>query len=191
MLCTLGRFEHCLAETARAHTLDPAYLVAGVDVGARLYDARRFTEAFAPIQKVLEFNPDFMIGHLYLGQVYEAKRMYPQARAELQKAVELSGNAPAEIAAFGHACAASGDRNDARKALRRLEELAKQRYVSGYEKALIRLGLGEKQAALELLESALRERSSWMTRLNVDPRLDPLREDPRFTDLRRRVGLAP
>ena len=190
-LCTQGRFEHCLAETAHAHALDPAYLIAGVDVGTRLYEARRYTEAFAPIQKVLEFNPDFMIGHLYLGQVYEATKMYPQARVEFQKAVELSGDAPAEIAAYGHACAASGDRNEARKALRRLDELAKQRYVSGYEKALIRLGLGEKQAALGLLQSAFRERSSWMTRLDVDPRLDPLREDARFTDLRRRVGLTP
>jgi tetratricopeptide (TPR) repeat protein len=191
LLCDLERFQQCLAETARAHALDPAYLIAGADMGIRLYEARRYTEAIAPVKKVLEFNPDFMIGHLYLGQVYEANRMYPEARTELRKAAELSGGAPAEIAAFGHASAVSGDRDKARQVLRRLQELTKQGYVSGYESALIRLGLGEKQRALDLLKSAVRERSSWITKLNVDPRLDPLRGDPRFTDLLRGVGLAP
>jgi TolB-like protein/DNA-binding winged helix-turn-helix (wHTH) protein/Tfp pilus assembly protein PilF len=190
-LCDFGRVEECLAETARAHALDPAYLVAAVDVGFRLYGARRYAEAIAPIRKVLEFNPDFILGHRYLGQVYEANKMYPEALTELRKAVELSGGAPNAVASLGHAYAVSGQRDEARKALEKLEELAKRRYVSNYGRALICAGLGENDRALGWLERAFQEHSSWMVKLKVDPRLDPLRGDARFADLMRRVGLTP
>jgi adenylate cyclase len=190
-LCDLGRVEECLAETARAHALDPAYLIAAVDMGCRLYEARRYAEAIAPIQKVLEFNPGFAVGHRCLGQVYEANRMYPEAIAELRKTVELSGSAPRDVAALGHAYAVSGQRPEARNALQKLEQLAKRRYVSNYGRALICAGLGENDRALEFLERAFQERSSGMVKLKVDPRLDPLRGDPRFTDLMRLVGLTP
>jgi TolB-like protein/DNA-binding winged helix-turn-helix (wHTH) protein/Tfp pilus assembly protein PilF len=190
-LCDLGRVEECLAETARAHALDPAYLVAAVDVGFRLYGARRYAEAIAPIRKVLEFNPDFTLGHWYLGQVYEANRMYPEAISELRKAVELSAGAPGAVAALGHAYAVSGQPDEARKALEKLEQLAKRRYVSNYGRALICAGLEENDRALAWLERAFQERSSWMVKLKVDTRLDPLRQDARFTNLLSRVGLTP
>ncbi|MDQ2948059.1 MAG: hypothetical protein M3Y27_19340, partial [Acidobacteriota bacterium] len=190
-LCNLERFEECLAETARAHALDPAYLTVAVDMGMRLYEARRYADAIAPIQKVLEFNPDFAVGHRCLGQVYEANRMYVEALAELRKAVELSGDSPMYVAALGHAYAISGHRAEARQALRKLDDLAKRRYVSSFPRALIYAGLGENDRALEWLERAFQERSTWMMRLKVDPRLDPLRGDARFIDLVRRVGLPP
>jgi serine/threonine protein kinase/tetratricopeptide (TPR) repeat protein len=190
-LCNVGRFEECLAETARANALDPGYLVAAVDLGCRLYEARRYTEAIAPIQKVLEFNPDFVVGRRCLGQVYEANRMYPEAIAELRRAVELAGDDTVNIAALGHAYAVAGHRAEARKALRKLDELATRRYVSNLARALIRVGLGENDRALELLELAFQERASALGKLKVDPRLDPLRPDPRFTNLLRRVGFTP
>jgi tetratricopeptide (TPR) repeat protein len=190
-LCNLGRFDECLAETAHANALDPAYLLVAVDMGGRLYEARRYTEAIAPIQKVLEFNPDFVVGHRVLGQVYEANRMYPEAVAELRRAVELAGDAPTNVAALGHAYAVAGHRAEALNALRRLDELATRRYVSNFARALIRVGLGENDRALELLELAFQEHSSGMVKLKVDPRLDPLRQDARFSDLLRRVGFTP
>jgi Flp pilus assembly protein TadD len=165
--------------------------VVAVDVGCRLYEARRYAEAIAPIQKVLEFNPDFAVAHRCLGQVYEVDRMYREAMRELQRAVELSGGAPLYVGALGHAFAVSGDRVGAQKALRKLEELATRRYVSNYPRALIYAGLGDVDRALESLERAFQEHSSGMVKLRVDPRLDPLRGDARFNDLVRRVGLAP
>ncbi len=191
VLCNLGRFDECLAETARAHALDPGYLTGGVEVGFKMYLARRYTEAIAPIRKVLEFNPDFVTAHKALGQVYEANRMYPEAIAELRKAVELSGGLPMNIAALGHVYAVSGHRAEARKALRTLDELATRRYVSNFPRALICAGLGENDRALEWLERAFQEHSSGMVTIKVDPRLDPLRQDARFTNLLRRVGLGP
>jgi tetratricopeptide (TPR) repeat protein len=187
----VARFEECLAETRRAHSLDPAYLVVAVDMGCRLYEARRYTEAIAPIEKVLEFNPGFAVGHRCLGQVYEANGMYREAIPELQRAVDLAGEVPMYVAALGHAYAVSGQRDEARKALRKLDELAKRRYVSNFPRALICAGLGEKDRALEWLERAFQEHSSGMVKLKVDPRLDPLRQDARFKNLLGRVGLTP
>jgi tetratricopeptide (TPR) repeat protein len=191
LLCNVGRFDECLAETARAHALDPGYLIIAVDMGCRLYEARRYTEAIAPIQKVLEFNPDFAAGRHCLGQVYEANRMYPEAIVELRRAVELAGDAPLNIASLGHAYAVAGHRAEARKSLRKLDELATRRHVSNFSRALIRVGLGENDRALELLELAFQERSPAMGKLKVDPRFDPLRHDARFIDLLRRVGFTP
>jgi tetratricopeptide (TPR) repeat protein len=190
-LCNRGRFDECLAETNRAHALDPAYLSVAVEVGFRMYLARRYAEAIAPIRKVLEFNPDFVNARKCLGLVYEANRMYPEAVAELRKAVELSGGLPMNIAALGHVHAVSGHRTEARNALRALDELAMRRYVSKFPRALICAGLGENDRALEWLERAFQEHSSAMVTLKVDPRLDPLRQDARFTNLIRRVGLTP
>ena len=188
-LCTVGRFEECLAETARAHSLDPAYLVASADVGYRRYEARRFAEAIAPIRKVLEFNPDFLVGHRLLGEVYEANRMYPEAVEEFRRAVALSNGAPLDVAGLGHAQAVSGNRAEAMKALYTLNELAKTRYVSSYDRLLIWVGVGENARAMDALEQAFQERSSALVKLKVDARLDPLRGNARFTDLVRRVGL--
>jgi TolB-like protein/DNA-binding winged helix-turn-helix (wHTH) protein/Flp pilus assembly protein TadD len=190
-LCNVGRFDECLAETARAHALDPASLTVGVEVGFKMYLARRYAEAIAPIRKVLEFNPDFVNARKCLGLVYEANRMYPEAIAELRKAVELSGGLPMNIAALGHVYAVSGHRAEARKALQTLDELATRRYVSNFPRALICTGLGENDRALEWLERAFQEHSSGMNTLKVDPRLDPLRQDARFINLLRRVGLTP
>jgi tetratricopeptide (TPR) repeat protein len=137
---------------------------------------------------VLEFNPDFAVARRCLGQVYEANRMYPEAIAELRKAVELSG-AAMDIGALGHAYAVSGQRAEARKQLKKLDELATRRYVSSFPRALIYAGLGENDRALQWLERAFQEHASGMHKLKVDPRLDPLRGDKRFSDLLRRVGL--
>ena len=87
--------------------------------------------------------------------------------------------------------ALSGNREKARQALADLRELSKRRYVSPFETAVIYTGLGDKDRALEWLEKAYEDRSFGLTRLKVDPRFDPLRADPRFAGLLRRMGLEP
>ena len=189
-LCKLGRFDECLVQAQRAHALDPSYVIAAADVGYRLYWARRYRDAIPPLQKTIEFNPDFGIAHRWLGQNYEGLGMYSEAITELQKAGQLSDGGPIDLGALGHAYGVSGQRMAARNILHRLEELGKRRYVSGYDKALVYVGLGEKDRALESLEAAFREQSTWMLHLKVDPRLDPLRADAHFTELMRRLGLT-
>jgi hypothetical protein len=81
------------------------------------------------------------------------------------------------------------DKTGAEKVLDTLDRISSSKYVPSYDRAVVHLGLGNTDKALEYLVNAYEERSSWMTYLNVEPRLDPLRADPRFADLVRRVGI--
>lgn len=189
-LCELGRFDEGVAEADRAHALDPLNLMYGVDVGMRLYWARRYGEAIAPIQKTLELDPNFRVAHRFLGQVYEQNGMFKEAIAELGRAAELSENNPIDLGALGHAYAVAGRSKEALQTLQELHQFSSKRYVSSYEFALVYVGLHKKGDAFHWLEKAFQEHSAWMLHLKVDPRLDPLRSDPRFQDLMRRVGLS-
>jgi len=97
---------------------------------------------------------------------------------------------PENIASLGHAYAKAGKVEEARGRIEKLQEISRKRYASAYGIALVHMGLGEKDQALRWLEKAYQERSYWLVHLNVDPRFDGLRSDPRFTDLVQRIGLG-
>jgi len=115
--------------------------------------------------------------------------MFAEAIAEIQKAIDLSGGSPLSLAALGHTYAVWGKRAEAERVLNELKESSKQGYISAYSIAAIHAGLGEKDQAFIWLEKAYEERSGWLIWLRAEPISDPLRSDPRFQDLLRRVGL--
>jgi hypothetical protein len=90
---------------------------------------------------------------------------------------------------LGHAYGLSGDKRGAEKVLAQLKELSKQRYVPAYDIAMVYLGIGDRDEVFQRLEQSYDERSAWMAYLNIDPRLDGLRSDPRFQEFVQRVGL--
>ena len=98
---------------------------------------------------------------------------------------------PIILARTGHALAASGRRDEALQTLDQLKEISKGRYVPAYGFAILSAGLGEQEQAFEWLEKCYQDREPKLTRLKVDPLLDPLRSDSRYADLVRRVGLQP
>jgi len=183
-----GRSEQAIASLKRAQQLDPLSMIINTEVGWQLIHARRYDEAIGQIRKALEMDPNFAQGHSYLGQAYEQRAMYQEAIAEFQKAFDLSGNTYV-LGCLGHAYAVSGNLDKARQALAKLHELSKRRYVPTFGTALIYLGLGDKKRALEGLEKAFEDRYWGLLWLNVDPRFDPLRTDPRFANLLRRMRL--
>lgn len=192
-LSSLGRFDEALAEAKRAQELEPLSLIIDSHVGWVLYLARRYDQAIEHLRKTLELDPYFVAAHIYLARAYLQKGMYKEAIAEFQKANTISVGRAVTGGELGHAYAVAGRRDDAVKALDQLKEQWKRTNIPSnlYYIGLIHTGLGEKDRGLEWLQKAYEERYPWLVHLKVEPRLDPLRSDPRFRDLLRRVGLAP
>lgn len=190
-LVAFGRFDEAIAEARAAQLLDPVSLPAGTNVASVYYHARRYDEAIEQCRRVLEMDPSFARALEKLGANYEQQGIYAKAIPAFEKAVEVSGRGPGPLSSLAHGYAVAGRRKQARRLLTELERMAKERYVSAYAFGIVHAGLGEKDQAFEYLNKACDERSSALPFLNVNPRLDPLRSDPRFQALLSRIGLVP
>ncbi len=190
LLTALGRHEEALTEIKMAQDLDPLSLIVGAIVGYVHYYARQYDRAIYHSQKNLELDPHFALTYWDLGWSYQQKGMYPEAVATFQKAVSLSGGTKM-VSELGYTYALSGRNDEAEKELKKLLRLSKRQYVSPYEIALIYVGLGEKDSALTWLERAAEDRAWESICLQVEPKFDRFRSDSRFTELVRRIGLAP
>jgi serine/threonine-protein kinase len=188
VLLYTGRFEEAIAEMKRALALDPLSLIVNADVGDTYFYARQYDKAIEQLLKTIEMDESFYYAHYELGMAYEMKGDYQQAIASYKQARQLNTD-PRVLALLGHAYASSGRRDEALKVLNQLKETAKQQYVPAYHFVIVYVGLGDKDQAFQWLEQTYQDRTSRMTILGVDPYLDPLRSDPRFSDLVRRVGL--
>ncbi len=183
----VGEFDRALAEIRRAQQLDPISLHIMSDVGFYLFFARRTDESIAQLQKVLEMDPNFSIAHFCLAQAFAQKRMFDQSIAEFELALKSSAGTN-RLIMLGYAYASAGNARQARQVMARMRALPGEPYVSPYYAALIYSGLGQTDRAFESLEVAYRDRYWLMAFLKADPRLDPLRADPRFADLLRRMA---
>lgn len=117
--------------------------------------------------------------------------MFREAEEQFARVKQIEGETIGDLAALGHTYALSGKKGAATEVLARLKGLSKERYVSPYELASIHAALGETDEAFRLLKQCYNERVEWMIYTNIDPRLDPLRADPRFSELLERLGFAP
>jgi TolB-like protein/Tfp pilus assembly protein PilF len=182
-----GDFDRAIVEGKRSVELDPLSMINNADLGNTYFYARRYDEAVSALKKAIEIDPRSHLAHYYLGEVLQQKGQAAEAIAEYKKAVELDDD-PQALALLGQAYARSGNRNDAEKILARLTEEAKTRYVSAYNMALMFLGLGEKENALDALERAYSEGAgNDIYCIRVDPMLDELRTDPRFEALAEKI----
>lgn len=189
-LMTVGRVDESFRTGRRAVDLDAVDLANNAHQGWYFLWTREYGRAIDPLKKAIEMDGSFVISQWYLGLAYEQQGAYPDAIAVFQNCVKLTGERASMLALLGHAHAAAGHRNEARAILRQLAEKAKQGYVPAYPVAAIHAALGEKDEAFRWLEKAYESRDSWMDYLVLDPRLDNLRTDPRFSDLLHRMKLA-
>jgi serine/threonine protein kinase/Tfp pilus assembly protein PilF len=186
-LLALGRFEEAIAEGKRAIELDPLSPIINADLGQNLYSARRYDEAIAQLRKTLEIDPTFYYAHYNLGMALQRKGDVPAAIAEYTKAQQLSDDLFVQVL-LAAAKAQSGDKDAAIQMLAELEELGQHRYVSSYWRTLLYLSLGNRDEAIRRLEQAIADHESLtITMIKVDPKLDPLRGDPRFEALVQKV----
>ena len=188
LLTILGRHGEALDEIKRALELDSLSLIINTKVAFVHYYAREYPQAIDQLRKTIEMDQNFPLAHLYLGLSYEQTHDWQKAIAEFQKALQVTRN-PWVLASMGHAYALSGNGGAALKITDELTKASSERFVSPYFIAIVYSGLGDRDRAFEQLEKAFKQRSDWLTYLQIDPEMDNLRSDPRFTDLVRRVGL--
>ncbi|MFY9609597.1 MAG: tetratricopeptide repeat protein, partial [Blastocatellia bacterium] len=188
-LAAIERMDEALSEIKLAHELDPLSRVINLNLARVFYFARQYDESIEQCRKTIEMYPDYLVAHRRLGIAYGEKGMFEEAEAEFKKALSLFENDTETMSAMGYAYAAAGRIEDARKTLDRINAVAREAYVSPYSLARIHVGLGEIDQAFEWLEKTYQERHGILTYLKVEAAFDRLREDPRFLDLLRRIGL--
>jgi tetratricopeptide (TPR) repeat protein len=186
-LLAMKRFDESLTELKRTQELDPLSPQVYSDLGMGLHYARQCDRAIEQLRTAIEFDPASFWAHAHLGMAYEQKGELDKAMAEFRRARELN-DIPWTRAYLGHAYALAGHRAEALKVVAGLKEDSKRLVVAPYDVALVYAGLGDKDQALAWLEKAYQARSWFMAWVQVDPRLDGLRSDPRFQDLLRRMN---
>jgi DNA-binding winged helix-turn-helix (wHTH) protein/TolB-like protein len=187
-LSRMGRNDQAIAVLGRSIELDPLSVPGGADLAFAYLYARRYDQAIEQAQETLELDSHHEPTRRALVRAYLLKGLTDQAIAELEKIRDTSD--VTSTALRGYAYALAGRREEALDILKKLQRLSAERYVRSYEIALIYVGLGMNEQALQWLRTAYEDRSDRLTALNVDPAWDPLRTDPRFVDLVRRVGLT-
>ncbi len=190
-LSRMGRHDQAIREIELARDLDPLSLASNMIVAWILFFARRYDRAIAAAGKTLELGPDYATAHRILGWAYEETGEYQLAIAAHLKASELSGGCPSFQGQLGRAYALAGRRRQAREVLDELLELGRRMLVSPFDVCLIYLALGDRERALDWLERAFEERSDHLPYLQVNPRLDGLRGEPRYRQLEARMAFPP
>jgi len=186
---TMGRQAEAIAKMRNGQDLDPLSLIINVAVGWAFYHARRYGEALEQLRRAVELDPNYPVTYWILGLLLRKTGRYDLAITEGENGVRLSGGSPLMLAAVAHTLGVAGRTKEATQILNDLTTLAKQKYVAPYFVAGIHIGLGEIDRALECLEKSYEEHSHWLIYLHMDPSMDALRDNPRFQELLRRVGL--
>ncbi len=188
-LSASGRFDESLAEVRKARELDPLNVTINVDVGLAFYWAGDAARALPEMRRALELDPTSPLGHLYMGLPLWRTGAREGAIAEWAKAVELSDRSPDALAFWGYGCGRTGRTAEAEAARKELEGMARTRFVSAFPFAILTLGLDRSAEALAWLEKAYEERAGRLVYLNVEHAFDPLRAEPRFREIVRKMGL--
>ncbi len=187
-LTAMGRFEAADRESRRAAELDPFAVIIAVNRSWYLTAARKYDEAIEVVRKTVDLEPGCGQCFAQLSLALACKGDYAAAIESGRKGAQLDSS-PLVLAVLGTSYALAGRERETRQVIARLKEMSKSRFLCPYEIGVAYLHLGEKDEALRWLEKGYEDRSYCMIWLKTDPRLDPLRSDPRLTDLTRRIGL--
>jgi len=185
-----GRFNEGIAEAMRARELDPLSLPLNNALAGRLLAGGRYDEALMQVKRTFELDDHFAPAHQTLGWIYLHNGKQKEAIQEFQHALELSGAEDTDIQLdLGFACAMSGQREEARRILVKLEQMHQRGIAPSASVAVMYGALGESGQAFAWLEKAYEERDPQLTYLKAGRRFEPIRKDPRFGQFLRRVGL--
>jgi TolB-like protein/Tfp pilus assembly protein PilF len=190
-LWAVGRMEESLAVSKRYLELDPLTPTPYSHMGSQYFLSRRYEESIEYFRKALTLDPNYPEALAGLAGPYVSKGMNREAIAALQKALALSKDNPLYLGQLGYAYARAGETYEATKILRELKRLSKEKFVGSFSFAVIYGGLGDKDKAFKSLDKAFEERNIVLAYAKLEPSYDPLRSDPRFQDLLRRMNFPP
>jgi len=185
----VGRHEEALAQVERAYALSPRSVAIMVDRIIIPFLARRYDQAVANGKEAIALEPEIGAVHSFVAWPYAMAGHHQEAIAEAETGYRLDNN-PLNESVLAFAYANAGQRNQAEKVLSDLREKLKKRYTCSYEVAVAYVYLGQTDTAFQFFEKAYQDRSDCMLGLGVDPRMDPIRSDPRYQELLRRMDLA-
>ncbi|MDQ2948500.1 MAG: tetratricopeptide repeat protein [Acidobacteriota bacterium] len=187
-LALLGRTEEAIAQVEIACQLDPLSAIILEGRAFLKLLSRDYDGALKCHLEELNLDPFFYKTHRSIGRVYTQQGKYDQAIEMFEKARKLNGDTPNVLGALGQACGLAGRKSEARRLVAQLTQLSATRYVPSTSFAIAHLGLGDKDRALDWLERVCDQRELPVTTLNVHPVYDPLRNEPAFQALLRRIG---
>lgn len=189
-LTAMERTEESLAESEKYLELDPLDLISNIHLAWYYHFSHEYEAAVEQTTRTAELYPGYFWTYFFFGLSYEQQGRLGESEQEFELAVRTAGDVTFPMAGLGHLYAVGGRKAEAKLIIASLRELSKKRYVPAYDIAIIYAGLERRDETFDWLEKAFGEGSSWLPYLNVDPRLDNLRADPRFADLLKRVHLA-
>ncbi|HEY2546640.1 MAG TPA: tetratricopeptide repeat protein [Candidatus Acidoferrum sp.] len=185
-LSDLGRHDQALQEIRRAQDLDPTSIVVQTNLGRVLYRARRYDESIVELRKAELLDPNRMFTHIFLGMAYDARGSCPEAVSEFRIVQTFTQGRDGTGAV--HAYASCGRLENARRALKILAGSSTERPRDWFYIAGAFAGLGDKDHAFEWLDQAVQNRDFFLSEVQGHPFMDPLRSDPRFQELIRRMA---
>jgi serine/threonine-protein kinase len=186
LLFSTGRIAEARAEAERALATDPTSIPFNNLLGYMLYFSRRYDEAATQARRTLELEPDLPVAHCILGRVHMQQRRAAAALAALHTCARAAGGGM-EWGDLGYAYVLAGQPERARELLGELDQRADGGFVSPIDRAKIHTALGEREQAVEWLERGYADREMNMRDLALEPLFDPLRMEPRFSALLRRM----
>ncbi|TVP54850.1 MAG: hypothetical protein EA351_12300 [Gemmatimonadales bacterium] len=189
LLAPRKRFDEAEEEVGHAAALDPISAAVGASQGVLAHFRRDHESALAHFDQVERLHPEFAAVHFFRGQALDAAGKPSEAISSFERAIEETGGTAEMIAGLGHALATAGRHRRARECLERLA--ARDGWVSPCLRAQVQTALGQNDAALDELETAADLHAPDLVWIGVRPTFDPIRTEPRFQELMRRIGLAP
>ena len=185
----IGKLRDAINTAKKWVELDPRSIRANDSMGMVLLRAGHYQEAKKHLQKVTEMEPNLSLAYFLSGQVDMKGSHHDQGIAQIEKAAALENDNPMILSALGWAYGIADREKDAHQILVRLEEMSRDRYISGFLFAKIYAGLGDKEHAFEYLEKAYQQRAMSLAVIITDETVENLRSDPRFMALLKKINL--
>jgi DNA-binding winged helix-turn-helix (wHTH) protein/tetratricopeptide (TPR) repeat protein len=188
LLIATGRHEEAVAAASRARELNPLSPYSNIVVGAAFCFGRKFEKAIRPCTECIDMEPGFAMARAILGRAYEGLGRYDEAIESYREALRCAPGSAFILANLAGGLGVAGQRDEARQLLAKVLSMRQAGYVPGSWIAMCYISLGENEAGIEWLRTAVRERCGWRVLAVVDPRLDAIRREPAFQEVLKQIG---